>query len=643
MAENPGIGTVRDFSLLTGDDLHWFNEGTHVRIYEKLGAHLIEKDGVPGVCFSVWAPNADRVSVMGDFNGWDKTRHPLLPVGGSGIWSGFLPGPGKGALYKYHIVSRNGHQVDKIDPYGIRHQNAPDTASLVWDLAYDWDDAEWMKSRGARQGLRDPISIYEVHLGSWMRVPEEGNRFLTYRELAERLGDYVEQHGFTHVEFLPLMSHPFYGSWGYQVTGYFAPTGRYGTPQDLMALIDSLHRRGIGVILDWVPSHFPTDEHGLAYFDGTHLYEHADLRQGFHPDWNSYIFNYDRHEVRSFLASNAVFWLEKYHVDALRVDGVASMLYLDYSRKPGEWIPNRFGGRENLDAVGLLRFVNETVYREFPDTQTMAEESTSWPQVSRPLYLGGLGFGFKWDMGFMHDALDYFSADPVYRRHHHQQLTFRAMYANTENFVLPFSHDEVVHGKGSMLGKMPGDDWRKFANLRLLLAYQWAQPGKKLLFMGAEFGQWREWNHDASLDWHLVSPGNAHNGLQKLVGRLNWLYRSEPALHDGDASPSGFEWVDCHDADHSTLSFLRRSDLTGEVILAVFNFTPVPRHNQRGGVPHGGYWRELLNSDAPDYGGSGQGNRGGVEASPLGWHFKSHSLTLTLPPLGALLFKPQRK
>ncbi len=638
------MNSVRDlkdnFTLLTNDDLHWFNEGTHCRIHEKLGAHLVEQNGVQGVCFSVWAPNAAQVSVMGDFNGWNKTRHPLQAVGSSGVWSQFVPKIGLGSTYKYHIISRNGgHEVDKADPYGIRHETAPKTASLVWNLDYEWKDAEWMKTRGERQKLDKPISIYEVHLGSWMRPGEDGSRFLTYRELAPKLADYAEHHGFTHIEFLPLMKHPFYGSWGYQTTCYFAPTGRYGTPQDLMYLIDTLHQRGIGVILDWVPSHFPSDEYGLSYFDGTHLYEHSDMRQGFHPDWNSYIFNYGRHEVRSFLMSNAVFWLEQYHIDGLRVDAVASMLYLDYSRKEGEWIPNKHGGRENLEAIDFLRQFNETVYREFPDVQTFAEESTSWPQVSRPSYVGGLGFGYKWDMGWMHDTLKYLAEDPVHRKYHHNKLSFRAMYAYAENFALPISHDEVVHGKGSLLGKMPGDEWEKFANLRLLLAYQWAQPGKKLLFMGCEFGQWKEWNHDSSLDWHLVQDGNAHNGIQKLVGHLNWLYRNQPALHEGDANPSGFEWVDANDAEQSTLSFLRKSEKTGELVLAVFNFTPVARPNARVGVPRPGLWREILNTDAQEYGGTGQGNQGGIEASPLGWHFKSHSLHLNLPPLGALFFR----
>ena len=630
-------------TLLSDDDLHWFNEGTHTRMYRRMGAHLAEFEGLSGVAFSVWAPNAEQVSVIGDFNGWNPSRHPLAAIGQSGVWAGFVPKIGHGATYKYHIVSRfAGYAVDKADPYGFRHESAPNTASLVWDMKYAWGDAEWMAGRGSRQTLKSPFSIYEVHLGSWRRAPEEGNRWLNYREIAPLLAKYVEEHGFTHVELLPIQKHPFYGSWGYQTTGYYAPTGRYGTPQDLMYLIDVLHQHGIGVILDWVPSHFPTDEFGLAYFDGTHLYEHADARQGFHPDWNSYIFNYGRHEVRSFLLSNALFWLDYYHADGLRVDAVASMLYLDYSRQPGEWIPNAHGGRENLEAIDFLRSFNETVYREYPDTQTFAEESTAWPQVSRPAYLGGLGFGFKWDMGWMHDTLVYLAHDPVYRRHHHHQLTFRGLYAAAENFVLPLSHDEVVHGKGSLLGRMPGDDWRKFANLRLLFAYQWAQPGKKLLFMGGEFGHWREWSHEASLDWHLAQPGTPHNGLQRLVGQLNWLYRHEPALHEGDTTTAGFEWVDPDDADQSTLSFLRKSEKTGELILAVFNFTPVPRHNARLGVPRGGVWREILNTDAPEYGGSGQGNQGGVEAAPFAWHFKSHSMHLTMPPLGAVFLKAER-
>lgn len=622
-------------------DLHLFNEGTHARIYERFGAHLGQHEGKQGAWFAVWAPNARSVSVIGEFNGWDRFKNRFESRGSSGVWQGFVPGVGKGALYKYHIASQhNGYHVDKADPVGFYHQRAPETASIVWDLGYDWADQDWMKSRGERQRLGSPVSIYEVHLGSWMRG--DNNRWLTYREAAPLLAQHVRKLGFTHVEFLPLMKHPFYGSWGYQITGYYAPTARYGTPQDLMFLIDHLHQNGIGVILDWVPSHFPTDEPGLAYFDGTHLYEHADMRKGFHPDWNSYIFNYDRHEVRSFLISNALFWLEKYHVDGLRVDAVASMLYLDYSRKEGEWIPNKFGGRENLEAVDFLRQFNETVYREFPDTQTIAEESTAWPQVSRPVYLGGLGFGYKWDMGFMHDTLNYFTKDPIYRKYHHNELTFRAVYAFSENYVLSFSHDEVVHGKGSMLSKMPGDEWRKFANLRLLLSYTFLQPGKKLFFMGTEFGQWREWNHEASLDWHLLEQ-ERHRQFQSLVGHLNRLYRGEPGLHDRDAIPTGFEWVDCHDWEQSMLSWLRLGNKPEDTLLAIFNFTPVPRENYQIGVPQGGFWRELLNSDAREYGGSGIGNAGGVDSAPVTIHGRPHMLTITVPPLGALLLKPGQR
>ncbi|MDA1276560.1 MAG: 1,4-alpha-glucan branching protein GlgB [Verrucomicrobia bacterium] len=628
-----------DFSLLNSDDLHWFNEGTHFHLYQKLGAHAATHGGKPGTYFAVWAPNAERVTLVGDFNGWNKSNHPLRPKGSSGIWEGFVPGIHKGATYKYHIASRhNGYNVDKADPVGFFQQTSPQTASVVWDLNYSWQDQAWMTERGNKGKLEQPISVYEVHLGSWMRVPEENRRSLTYRELASNLADYVSQMGFTHVELLPITEHPFFGSWGYQTTGYFAPTSRYGNPHDLMHLIDCLHQRGIGVILDWVPSHFPGDEHGLIYFDGTHLYEHADMQKGFHQDWKSYIFNYGRHEVRSFLISSALFWLDHYHIDALRVDAVASMLYLDYSRKSGEWIPNQFGGRENLEAIDFLRRFNQEVYKHFPDTQTFAEESTSWPMVSRPLYVGGLGFGFKWDMGWMHDTLNYFKDDPVHRKYHHNQLTFRGMYAFSENFMLTLSHDEVVHGKGSLLNKMPGDEWQKFANLRLLFAFMFAQPGKKLLFMGGEFGQWQEWNHDASLDWHLTeSP--LHAGVQRLVGDLNRAYRSEPALHAWDCNPEGFSWIDCHDSEQSTLSWLRRGPGSEDIVAAVFNFTPVPRHYYRLGVPEGGSWREILNTDAADYGGGNVGNFGSVEAAPIGWHNQPYSLTITAPPLAAIFFK----
>ncbi len=633
---------VQAYSLLTDNDIYLFNEGNHFRLYQKLGAHPMRHEGVDGAYFAVWAPNAQRVSVIGDFNSWNKSRHCLIARGHSGIWEGFIPGTRNGATYKYHIVSRHGgHVVDKTDPFGFRQEVAPSTASLICDLHYQWKDQAWMIERGKRCRLNSPISVYEMHIGSWARVPEENNRHLNYRELAPKLTAYIKHLGFTHIEFLPLMEHPFYGSWGYQSVGYFAPTSRYGTPQDLMYLIDYLHQHDIGVILDWVPSHFPTDEHGLAYFDGTHLFEHADVRQGFHPDWNSYIFNYGRHEVRSFLISSAFYWLDKYHVDGLRVDAVASMLYLDYSRKLGEWIPNEFGGRENLQAISFLRRFNEAVYESFPDVQTVAEESTAWPMVSRPNYVGGLGFGFKWDMGWMHDTLKYFSLDSIYRKYHHNLLTFRAVYAFTENFMLPLSHDEVVHGKGSLLGKMPGDDWQRFANLRLLLGNMYAQPSKKLLFMGCEFGQRREWNHDSSLDWHLLD-NDFHSGIQRWIEDLNRLYRGEPALHEGDAVQNTFEWVDGNDSEQSTISWLRWNADFSQVILAVFNLTPLVRENFRVGVPFGGHWEEILNSDAPRYCGSGVGNFGGVNAAPVGWHGRPNALHIILPPLAALFFKHEK-
>ena len=636
----PGTHPVNyNVSLITGDDLHLFNEGRHFRLYHKLGAHPMTVDGVAGTCFAVWAPNARQVSVIGRFNNWDPRTHHLHTRGNSGIWEGFIPGISEGALYKYHILSNyEGYQVDKADPVGFLSEIAPGTASIVWTLDYQWSDQKWMQQRHETVSVRSPISIYEVHVGSWMHVPEENNRPLTYRELAPKLADYVSRLGFTHVEFMPVMEHPFGGSWGYQVTGYFAPTSRYGTPQDFMYLIDYLHRYGIGVILDWVPSHFPTDEHGLAYFDGTHLYEHADPRKGFHPDWDSYIFNYGRREVQSFLISSALYWLDIYHADGLRVDGVASMLYLDYSRKPGEWIPNRYGGKENLEALDFLRAFNQQVYRNYPDVQTIAEESTAWPMVSRPTHVGGLGFGFKWDMGWMHDTLKYFSQDPVFRKYHHNELTFRMIYAYTENFVLPLSHDEVVHGKGSLLAKMPGPDEQKFANLRLLLGYMYAQPGKKLLFMGGEFGQWREWDHDSSLDWHLLEYA-PHTGLQKWVEDLNRVYRMEKSLSEQDYELTGFSWIDVNDVDNSILSLMRRARFPDDVILAVFNFTPVPRFNYRVGAPFGGEWREILNSDAGEYGGFGYGNAGMAVAEQVPFHGQPFSLDITLPPLGAVFFK----
>ncbi len=626
-------------ALLTEQDLYLFNQGRHYRAYQKLGAHLTSVNGEPGASFSVWAPNARSVTVMGSFNNWNKDSHPLRARENSGIWEDFIPGVTKGTFYKYHIVSRHhSHVVDKADPFGFFHEKPPRTASVVWDLDYQWSDQEWMQHREGRNSLHAPLSIYEVHLGSWMRVPEEHGRPLTYREVAPRLADYVSRMQFTHVEFLPIMEHPFYGSWGYQTTGYFAPTARYGTPQDFMYLVDYLHQRGIGVILDWVPSHFPTDEHGLAYFDGTHLFEHSDSRQGFHPDWKTLIFNYGRDEVRSFLLSSAMFWLDKYHADGLRVDAVASMLYLDYSRNPGEWLPNKYGGRENLEAIEFLRQFNMETYKEYPGVQTFAEESTAWPMVSKPIYLGGLGFGLKWDMGWMHDTLQYFAHDPIHRKFHHNLLTFRSLYGFTENFVLPLSHDEVVHGKGSLIGKMPGDEWQRFANLRLLFGYMFAQAGKKLLFMGDEFGQVREWTHDSSLEWDVLRYP-VHHGLQNWVEQLNRAYRSEPALHEFDTDPKGFEWIDCNDNAASTISLLRKGSLPGQVVVVACNFTPIPRIDYRLGVPTGGFWREILNSDAKEYGGSGMGNSGGVMAEEHPVHGRPYSLKLTLPPLAALFLK----
>jgi 1,4-alpha-glucan branching enzyme len=627
-------------SLLTDVDLFLFNEGSHTRIYEKMGAHPVIINGCQGTFFAVWAPNARRVSVIGDFNNWDRARHWLYSRGKSGIWEGFIPGIGKGSTYKYHISSKyNGYEVDKADPIALFNEKPPAKASVVWDISHDWLDMEWMQKRGGSKSLEEPVSIYEVHLGSWKRKADENNRPLTYREITDCLIKHVKQMGFTHIEFLPVMEHPFYGSWGYQTTGYFAPTSRYGSPQDFMSLIDALHQQGIGVILDWVPSHFPADEYGLGYFDGTHLYEHEDPRTGIHPDWNSCIFNYGRNEVRSFLLSSAQFWLEKYHIDAIRVDAVASMLYLDYSRKKGEWIPNKYGGRENLDAIIFLHKLNEMVYKEQPGADTIAEESAAWPGVTHPIYNGGLGFGYKWDMGWMHDTLDYMKQDPVFRKYHHNNLTFRKMYAYSENYVLPFSHDEVVYGKGSLLSKMPGDNWQKFAGLRLLFGYMYTLPGKKLLFMGGEFGQIKEWDHEQSLDWQLLD-NPFHAGIKRWVEDLNRLYRRCPALFVRDHEPGGFEWVDCSDIDHSIISYLRLGKTEDDILLVICNFTPVTHFNYRIGVPRPGYWKELLNSDARDYGGSGQGNLGGTETSEIPFHARPYSLGLTIPPLSIEIFKP---
>ncbi|MGH8114490.1 MAG: 1,4-alpha-glucan branching protein GlgB [Rhodanobacteraceae bacterium] len=626
---------------LTSQDIYLFKQGTLLRTYERLGAHADVVGGCAGTRFSVWAPNAAAVSAVGDFNHWNGSTHPLQArTDQSGIWELFVPQLGTGTLYKYRIRSRAAdHEVDKSDPFAFRCEMPPRTASVVWDLAYEWQEAEWLRDCSRVNALDAPWSIYEVHLGSWRRVPEQNNRPLTFRELAPALADYVIDLGFTHVELLPVMEHLFFGSWGYQVTGYFAPTSRYGTPQDFMYLVEHLHQRGIGVILDWVPSHFPNDEHGLAYFDGTHLFEYADPRQGLHPEWNSSIFNYGRAEVRNFLGSSALFWLGTYHADALRVDAVASMLYLDYGRRAGEWIPNRHGGHENLEAVSFLRTLNEAIYRDHPAAQSIAEESTAWPMVSRPSYLGGMGFGLKWNMGWMHDTLRYFNTDPVFRKYQHDALLFSLEYAFSENFVLPLSHDEVVHGKGSLLGKMPGDEWQKFANLRLLFGYTWGHPGKKLLFMGAEFAQRREWQHDDSLDWHLLQYP-LHQGVQRWVRDLNGLYRHARPLYDLDFAAEGFEWIDCRDSETSVIAFLRK-DRQGAMVLVVCNFTPVPRANYRLGVPRGGRWQECLNSDAPIYGGSGQGNLGGVQAAPLPAHGHYHALTLTLPPLGVLFLMPE--
>jgi 1,4-alpha-glucan branching enzyme len=621
-------------STLTSDDVHLFHEGTHYRLYEKLGAHPV---GATGAHFGVWTPSAERVSAIGDFNGWDTNANPLERRDSSGIWEAFLPGAQRGDRYKYHVVSRDGGYRDKADPLAFATEVPPGLASVVANIDYDWGDSEWMARRRERNALDSPMSIYEVHVGSWRRVPEEGGRSLNYREIAPLLADHVERTGFTHVEFLPVMEHPFYGSWGYQTTSYYAPTSRYGSPQDFMWLIDYLHQRGIGVILDWVPSHFPADEHGLAYFDGTHLYEHADPRQGVHRDWNTLVFNYGRAEVRSFLISSALFWLDKYHADGLRADAVASMLYLDYSRKEGEWVANRYGGRENLEAIQFLRTLNEQVYAHYPDVQMIAEESTAWPMVSRPTWVGGLGFGLKWDMGWMHDTLSYFSKEPIFRKYHHGQLTFRGLYQFNENFVLPLSHDDVVYGKGSLLARMPGDDWQRFANLRLLLAYMFAQTGKKLLFMGGEFGQSSEWNHDASLDWHLLGTA-AHEGILHVVEDLNRLYRSEPAMHRLDCEAGGFEWIDARDADHSVVVFLRQAAGAAPVLVAC-NFTSEVWLNYRTGVPWKGFWREILNTDASWYGGSGQGNLGGVETVPIPLHGRAYSVTLALPPLGAVFLR----
>lgn len=639
--EKMNLGGVRhDVSLLTSHDIHFFKEGSHFRLYQKLGSHIITQDGVEGTYFAVMAPNAKHVFVIGDFNGWNRSSHPLaLRWDGSGIWEGFIPNLKKGTLYKFFIVSRhNNYCVEKRDPFAFHCEVPPRTASIVWDLDYAWEDQEWMKTRKQHNALNAPMAIYELHFGSWKRRVEERGRSLTYREMADELIGYVKAMGFTHVEFMPLMAFPFDGSWGYQTVGYFAPTSRYGTPQDLMSLIDRLHQNGIGVIFDWVPSHFPSDEHGLAYFDGTHLFEHEDQRKGFHPDWSSYIFNYGRVETINFLVSSALFWFDQYHIDGIRVDAVASMLYLDYSRKDGEWIPNEFGGRENVEAIQFLKRLNEVVYRENDGVQMIAEESTAWPMISRPTHAGGMGFGMKWNMGWMHDTLEYFKKDPVHRKYHHNDLTFSMIYAFTENFMLSLSHDEVVHGKGSLLRKMPGDDWQRYANLRALYAYMYGHPGKKLLFMGNEIAQWDEWNHDKSVDWHLLQY-DPHRGVQRLVKDLNTLYRNEESLYANDFQNEGFQWIEGNDWQGSVLSFLRKGHTKEGNILVVCNFTPVTRYDYRVGVPDGGFWMEMLNSDAREYGGNGAGNCGGVWALAEGRHGYPQCLSLTLPPLAVLFLK----
>jgi len=615
-------------------DLHLFREGTHAQLYRKFGCHL----DATGAHFALWAPNARAVSVIGDFNGWNSEADRARVRGdGSGIWELDVRGVMAGQRYKFAVFTHAGVRLDKADPFAVRAELPPAVGSIAWSIGdHVWSDAAWMAHRAAHDTLRAPLSVYEVHLGSWRRGADGAT--LDYRSAAHLLAQYVSRMGFTHVELMPITEHPFYGSWGYQTTGYFAPTARYGTPQDFKFLVDRLHQAGIGVILDWVPSHFPADAHGLAQFDGTHLYEHADPRQGFHPEWNSSIFNYGRNEVRAFLLSSAMFWLDEYHIDALRVDAVASMLYLDYSRKEGEWVPNVHGGRENLEAISFLRMLNEAACRDHPGVQLIAEESTAWPMVSRPTHLGGLGFGMKWNMGWMHDTLGYMREDPIHRRWHHGQLTFSLIYAFNENFMLPLSHDEVVHGKGSLLDKMPGDEWRQFANLRLLYGHMWSHPGKKLLFMGGEFGQRREWNHDSELDWWLLGSNDRHGGLQRWVEDLNRLYRAEPALHAIDFDAAGFEWIDGADSECCVLTYLRKSG-RGDVLLVAANFTPVPRKDYLVGVPKAGHWHEVLNSDATLYGGSGVGNQGGVDSVPVAAHGRFQSLNLTLPPLGILILK----
>jgi 1,4-alpha-glucan branching enzyme len=619
-------------------DLHLWAEQKHERIWDKLGAHVCDIEGVRGTSFAVWAPNAAGVSVVGDFNSWDGRLDMMRMLGSSGIWEIFVPDVAAGTRYKVEIRTKTGGLAIKSDPFALATECPPATASRVYHSDYSFNDASWMSARGNRDPLRSPVAIYEMHLGSWRRVPEEGDRPLSYHELASQLVEYLSNMGFTHVEFLPVMEHPFTGSWGYETTSYYAPTARYGSPDDFRYLIDCLHQNGIGVILDWAPAHFPTDAFGLGRFDGSALYEHVDPRQGFHPEWNTYIFNFGRNEVRSFLLGSAEYWLEEFHADGIRVDAVSSMLYLDYGRKQGEWIPNMHGGNENLDAISFLKDMNRHVYAHHPGAMMIAEESTAWPGVSRPVYVGGLGFGFKWDMGWMHDTLDYFSKEPIYRRFHHRDLTFGFMYAWSENFMLPLSHDEVVYGKRSLLDKMPGDRWQKFANLRALFGYMWARPGKKTLFMGGEFGQWREWNHDASLDWHLLNEAD-HRGVQNLMRDLNRIYRAEPALWEADHQAAGFQWIDANNTDENVIAFMRIAPSSGRKLICICNFAPIVRTGYRVGVPVPGLYREVMNSDSANYGGSNQGNRGSVNAEQIAWHGLPQSLSLTLPPLATMWFE----
>lgn len=629
------------FSLFTDFDIHLFRSGKHYKLYEKLGAHIVRNKDVEGTYFAVWAPNAKSISVIGYFNQWQRGKHVLYPRwDGSGIWEGFFADVQHGEAYKYAIESSAGDVVDKADPFAFYTEMPPKTASIVWSAKYEWKDEQWLKQRKSLVGKARPYSVYEVHFGSWRR--KNGNEYMSYPDMARDLVAYVKEMGFTHVEFLPVMEHPFHGSWGYQVTGYFAPTSRYGSPEDFMYLVDCFHREGIGVILDWVPSHFPGDAHGLFKFDGTFLFEHADPRKGFHPDWKSYIFNYGRSEVRSFLISNALFWLDRFHIDGLRVDAVASMLYLDYSRKAGEWIPNQYGGNENIEAITFLKEFNEVVYLNFPDAVTIAEESTSWPGVSRPTYLGGLGFGQKWMMGWMHDTLRYFSLDPIHRKYHQNEITFSIMYAFTENFMLPLSHDEVVHGKGSLLGKMPGDEWQKFANLRLLFAYMFTHPGTKLLFMGAEIAQSAEWNHDRSLDWHLLDY-DTHRGVRQIVMELNELYKREKALYQYAFDHKGFEWVDYGDRENSVMIYQRQADDKEDIMIIVCNFTPAVRYVYRIGVPLRGQWKEVFSSDDTRFGGSGVLNKGLLNTSPVKFHGRDYSVSLNLPPLGMTIIKLEKE